>query len=65
MANDTSVLADFARTEWHHARATPLPHRPVAVRTQLLAILTDAAVIRIALLAVGVSALLLAIAAVL
>jgi hypothetical protein len=65
MGNDTSVLADFTRTEWHSGRAAQLPRRPEPGRAQLLAILTDAAVIRIGLLAVGISALLLAIAAVL
>lgn len=61
MGNDTSVLTDFTRPEW----AQRVPHHPAAGRTQVLAILTDAAVIRIALLAVGVAAFLLAVAAVL
>jgi len=65
MGNDTSVMPDFTRTEWHSGRAAQLPRRPESGRAQLLAILTDAAVIRIAVLAVGVSALLLTIAAIL
>jgi len=58
MGNDTSVLADLPR-------AASLPQRPAAGRIQLLAILADPAVIRIALLAVGLPVLLLAVAAVL
>ena len=61
MGNDTSVLPDFARTEWHAGPA--VQRHPAAGHGQLLAILTDAAVIRIALLAVGVSTSLLAVAA--
>jgi len=65
MGNDTIVMADFTRTEWHSGRAAQLPRHPEPGRAQLLAILTDAAVVRIALLAVGLSALSLAIAAIL
>jgi len=65
MGTNTSVMPDVTRTEWHAGRATQLPRRPEPGRAQLLAILTDAAMIRIAVLAVGISALLLTIAAVL
>ncbi len=63
MGNDTSVMADFARTEWRRMPAAHPARHPG--RGPLLAILTDAAVLRIVLLAAGVSALLLAVAAVL